>query len=197
MPLRCRSLPPPGGPNFDVPKGGQRPRRSGDRTVVARKCPNNCYRQNSINRRRDCGATCTAGLIAAAHSQAESSSDVLHGGLVTYTKAKKIEALEADEALSECEGNVTSEAVRQLPCGAVSRFPVVHALVVSGALGLSPDDNGTPVGLAFPVRYVRGRNLQIERKNYSERSAEELRRTVVLDSPTLLKRRAKEIRRAV
>jgi len=132
--------------------------------------------------------SCTAGLIAAALSQGDGASDVLHGGFVTYTKANKVAALGVDADLLEREGSVNAAVVRQLACGALDRSPADLAIAVSGVLGPEPDEDGNPVGLVYFACSRRGAEPEILRRDYGGKPSDTLRRTAVEEALALVAR---------
>ncbi|MBV9331691.1 MAG: CinA family protein [Alphaproteobacteria bacterium] len=93
--------------------------------------------------------SCTAGLVAAALSQADGASDRLHGCFVAYTKANKSAALGVSEQLLKEKGSVNAEVARAMVEGALARSPADIAVAVTGVLGPDPDEDGNPVGLVW------------------------------------------------
>lgn len=132
--------------------------------------------------------SCTAGLIAAALSQAHGAAAHLHGSFVTYTKAHKTMALGVSAALLQREGAVNAKVVEALARGALARSPADIALAVSGVLGPEEDEDGNPVGLIYYACCRRGGICRIERRKYPRWEAERLRRAVVLHGLALLQR---------
>ncbi len=136
--------------------------------------------------------SCTAGLIAAALSQAHGAAAQLHGSFVTYTKANKTMALGVSASLLKREGAVNAKVVEALARGALARSPADIALAVSGVLGPEEDEDGNPVGLIYYACCRRGGTCRIERRKYPRWEAERLRRAVVLHALALLQRRARD-----
>jgi nicotinamide-nucleotide amidase len=131
--------------------------------------------------------SCTAGLVAAALSQAEGASDQLHGSFVTYTKEHKTMALGVPAALLQREGAVNENVARKMAQGALQRSPADIALAVTGVLGPAEDDDGNPVGLVYFASCKRGGKCTIERKQYPKMDHDQLRRRVVLRALELLR----------
>lgn len=124
--------------------------------------------------------SCTAGLVAAALSQAEGATDVLAGGFVTYTKDQKTKALGVSRKLLAREGAVTTEVARRMAAGALKRSPARVALAVTGVLGPEPDEDGNPVGLVcFCAARERGAMRLVEMR-LGRRSHDILRHAVVM-----------------
>ncbi len=126
--------------------------------------------------------SCTAGLIAAALSQADGAGEILHGSFVTYTKANKSTALGVSPELLRTEGSVNAAVVKELACGALARSPADLALAVSGVLGPDPDEDGNPVGLVYLCCCRRDGQPTIVRENYGTAPHDLLRRRVVIDA---------------
>lgn len=93
--------------------------------------------------------SCTAGLIAAAFSQGDGASDVLHGGFVTYTKAHKSRALGVSKRVLDRLGSVNKTVALELAKGALKHSTADLAIAVTGVLGPEPDEDGNPVGLVY------------------------------------------------
>jgi PncC family amidohydrolase len=132
--------------------------------------------------------SCTAGLIAAAMSQAEGASKTLHGSFVVYTKENKTKALGVSARYLKAEGSVTRKVAEHLLAGALRHSPADVALAVTGVLGPEPDEDDNPVGLVFIGCQIKGQAPKIARKRYRRDTAEKLRRRTVLDALELLKR---------
>lgn len=132
--------------------------------------------------------SCTAGLIAAALSQAPGAAQQLHGSFVTYTKANKTMALGVPAALLRRLGAVNAEVAERLARGALARSPADIALAVTGVLGPEEDEDGNPVGLVYFACCRRGRPCLVQRRKYPAWPAERLRRAAVLHALSLLQR---------
>ena len=126
--------------------------------------------------------SCTAGLIAAALSQADGASEHLHGSFVVYTKDNKAKALGVPSALLAERGSVNDDVAKHMACGALERSPADIALAVTGVLGPDEDEDGNPVGLAFISACRRGRDVEIVRKDYGKHHDDDLRHRVVCDA---------------
>ena len=110
--------------------------------------------------------SCTAGLIAAALSNGEGASGVLHGGFVVYTKTQKTKALNVSAALLKREGSVSEKVVRAMAAGALRRSSADIALAVSGVLGPAPDEDGNPIGLVWFCCACRGGKTRVVKKSF-------------------------------
>ena len=131
--------------------------------------------------------SCTAGLIAACLSQAESAADLLEGSFVTYTKAQKTKALGiAPELLAE-RSAVHGEVACAMARGALTHSQADIALAVTGVLGPSRDEDGNPVGLVYMSCLRRGGRPAVRRYDYGAQPHDVLRNRVVCDALGLLK----------
>ena len=106
-----------------------------------------------LDRARAAGATiataesCTGGLVAGALTAIAGSSDVVEGGLVTYSNAAKTELLGVDAGLIAGFGAVSKEVARAMATGAVRRLGVGFAVAITGIAGPGGGSPEKPVGL--------------------------------------------------
>jgi len=92
--------------------------------------------------------SCTGGLIAGALTAIAGSSDVVEGGLVTYSNASKTLLLGVRADLIERVGAVSAEVARAMADGALARLPGADlAISVTGIAGPGGATPGKPVGL--------------------------------------------------
>lgn len=139
--------------------------------------------------------SCTAGLIAAALSQAEGAGSCLHGSFVTYTKAHKTAALGVPEDLLAGAGSVNREVARCMAEGALARSGADLVLALTGVLGPTEDEDGNPVGRMVFACGRRGMELLIDERYFGTMEPERLRRLAVLHAMKLLQEAVPEIRR--
>lgn len=98
--------------------------------------------------------SCTAGLIAAALTSIEGSSQVVKGGVVTYSNAAKQEWLgvATDLLVDPARGAISAECARAMAEGAREEWAVDYAVAVTGIAGSAPyEENGVskPNGLVY------------------------------------------------
>jgi nicotinamide-nucleotide amidase len=98
--------------------------------------------------------SCTAGLVAAALTGVEGSSQVVKGGVVTYTGAAKTQWLgvESDLLVDPARGAISAECAQAMAAGARKRWEVDYAVAVTGIAGSAPyQENGVvkPNGLVY------------------------------------------------
>lgn len=91
--------------------------------------------------------SCTGGLVAGALTAIAGSSDVVAGGLVTYSNAAKSTLLGVDAALIAEAGAVSEPVARAMASGAVQRLNVGLAVAITGIAGPGGGSPGKPVGL--------------------------------------------------
>lgn len=99
--------------------------------------------------------SCTAGALACALSRADGASQVLHGGLVVYTKANKVAAVGVPWELLRTHTAVSGEVARAMAVGGLGRSPADIAIAITGVAGPEPDEDGNPVGLAYVAVALR------------------------------------------
>ncbi|GAN61183.1 hypothetical protein ACI01nite_05250 [Acetobacter cibinongensis] len=112
--------------------------------------------------------SCTGGLLAALLTHHAGSSDVLEGGLVTYSNGLKMSVLGVrSTTLSDC-GAVSAETVKEMVAGALRVSPDASvAISVSGIAGPSGGSEEKPVGLVWFGIMVRGKPAEAYHKIFS------------------------------
>jgi nicotinamide-nucleotide amidase len=100
--------------------------------------------------------SCTAGALAHHLSKGEGASKHFHGGIVTYTKDMKTEALGVSQKLLKEKTAVCAEVAAAMAEGALKRSPADIAVSVTGVAGPQPDEDGNPVGLIYCAVAQRG-----------------------------------------
>lgn len=91
--------------------------------------------------------SCTGGLIAAALTAVAGSSDVVMGGLVTYSNAAKAALLGVPGEVLARHGAVSEPVARLMAEGAAARLGVGLALSCTGVAGPGGGSAEKPVGL--------------------------------------------------
>ena len=106
-----------------------------------------------LERARAAGVTiataesCTGGMVAGALTAIPGSSDVVEGGLVTYSNAAKTRLLGVDARLIAEVGAVSSEVATAMATGAMGRLEVGLAVAITGVAGPGGGSAAKPVGL--------------------------------------------------
>ncbi|MFH5923747.1 CinA family protein [Roseomonas xinghualingensis] len=93
--------------------------------------------------------SCTGGLVSAALTAVPGSSDVVLGGLVTYSNAMKMRFLDVPEAVLSDVGAVSEECARQMALGALRETGADLAVSTTGIAGPGGGSAAKPVGLVF------------------------------------------------
>ncbi len=93
--------------------------------------------------------SCTGGLIAAALTAIAGSSDVVHGGFVTYANAAKTGMLGVDAGLIARVGAVSDAVAAAMAEGARARTGADVAVAVTGIAGPGGATPGKPVGTVW------------------------------------------------
>lgn len=94
--------------------------------------------------------SCTGGLIAGALTAIAGSSDVVEGGMVTYSNALKTQLLGVGPALLAEHGAVSQPVAAAMAKGVLAKLPTVDlAVSVSGIAGPGGGSPGKPVGLVW------------------------------------------------
>ena len=100
--------------------------------------------------------SCTGGLVAGALTAIAGSSDVVRGGLVTYSNAAKRDLLGVDEALLARHGAVSEPVARAMAEGALAPLDADLAVAITGVAGPGGGSADKPVGLVHFATAVRG-----------------------------------------
>lgn len=99
--------------------------------------------------------SCTGGLIAAALTHFPGSSDIVSGGLVTYSNAMKESVLSVTDRTLQSEGAVSQATAIEMSMGALSMAP--DAKLAVAVTGIAGPDGGTvdkPVGTVCLARQL-------------------------------------------
>ncbi len=100
--------------------------------------------------------SCTAGLVAAAISEIAGCSDVLEGGLVTYSDESKTALLRVSEDVLETFGAVSIAVSWTMAQAALERTRADVAVAVTGIAGPGGGSAKKPIGTVVFARARRG-----------------------------------------
>jgi nicotinamide-nucleotide amidase len=106
--------------------------------------------------------SCTGGLIAAACTAVEGSSDWFERGFVSYSNEAKHEMIGVPAALIRQHGAVSAEVARAMADGALQSAGVQVAVAVTGIAGPGGATPGKPVGTVWLAVAVEGRSTHTE-----------------------------------
>lgn len=133
--------------------------------------------------------SCSGGFICALLSGAEGAGSALEGGFVVYTKDQKAAALGVPRDLLREIGSVEPEIARCMAEGALARSSADIALVLTGVLGPTEDEDGNPVGRVIFGCGLRGERVDVEECRFEPMEPDEMRNLVVLHAFRLLERK--------
>lgn len=126
--------------------------------------------------------SCTGGLIAGALTAIAGSSDVVMGGLVTYSNAAKQKWLGVPAGTLGQFGAVSEETARAMADGALSAAGVTLTLSATGIAGPGGGSAEKPVGLVYIGAARQGFGTAVRRLDLGALPRAEIRRLTVLES---------------
>ena len=130
--------------------------------------------------------SCTGGLVSGALTAVPGSSDVVAGGLVTYSnEAKSLLAGVTDDLLHQ-HGAVSEPVARAMAEGGRARLGVDLAVAITGGAGPGGGSAAKPVGLVHFACAADGRTLHRE-KRFGDLGRDEIRRLSVVTALELLR----------
>ncbi|WP_299345435.1 CinA family protein [uncultured Maritalea sp.] len=129
--------------------------------------------------------SCTGGLIAGALTAIPGSSNVIHGGFVTYSNRAKSEMLGIDPDLIEEYGAVSKQVACAMAKGAQKETRTSLAVAVTGIAGPSGGSADKPVGLVHFACSDGKKSSHIVRK-FGDIGREEIREETVRVALTLV-----------
>lgn len=91
--------------------------------------------------------SCTGGLVGGALTAIAGSSDVVMGGLITYSNAAKMALAAVPEALLAAHGAVSEPVARAMAKGGRAALSATFAVAVTGVAGPGGGSAEKPVGL--------------------------------------------------
>lgn len=133
--------------------------------------------------------SCTGGLVAGALTAIPGSSDVVNGGLVTYSNAAKTALAGVPAELVDRHGAVSEPVARAMAEGGKAKLAADIAVAITGVAGPSGGSAEKPVGLVhFGCASATG--TVHREKRFGGLSRDEIRRLSVLEALDLLKHTA-------
>lgn len=91
--------------------------------------------------------SCTGGMIASKITSISGSSDIFHGGIITYANHIKEQELGVNKDTMIKYGVVSHEVVSEMLKGVLKKFDANYAVAVSGVAGPTGGTQTKPVGM--------------------------------------------------
>lgn len=129
--------------------------------------------------------SCTGGLVAAALTAIPGSSDVVMGGLVTYSNAAKTGLAGVPRELIEAHGAVSEPVARAMALGGWSRLAAGLCVSITGVAGPGGGSAEKPVGLVH-FACANGHDTTHREMRFGDLPRDEIRRLSVLVALGLL-----------
>ncbi len=131
------------------------------------------------------GESCTGGLVAAALTEIPGSSEVVDGGLVTYSNAAKEALLGVPAATLTAHGAVSRQTAEAMAKGTLARSGTDLAVAVTGVAGPGGGTAEKPVGLVHFAAARDGRVVHRERR-FGDIGRADIRRRSVIEALAML-----------
>ncbi len=131
--------------------------------------------------------SCTGGLVAGALTAIAGSSDVVLGGLVTYSNAAKSALAGVPTGLIDAHGAVSQPVALAMAKGGAARLDADLCTAITGVAGPGGGSALKPVGLVhFGCATVGGGTVHVERR-FGPLPRDEIRRLSVIVALEMLK----------
>lgn len=134
--------------------------------------------------------SCTGGLVCGALTAIPGSSDVVLGGLATYSNAAKSALAGVPAALIEAHGAVSEPVARAMAEGGRVRLDADLAVAITGVAGPGGGSAEKPVGLVHFSCASQGQPTQHRERRFGPLSRDEIRRLSVIVALEMLKEAA-------
>ncbi len=125
---------------------------------------------------------CTGGLLGQILSDAPGSSQLFHGGFLTYTKEHKVRALGVPADVLRKHGAVCAEVARAMAEGALRHSSAQLSAAITGVAGPEPDEDGNPVGRVCIAVARRGGDTRAFERHYPRLGRDGIRQCAVADT---------------
>lgn len=133
--------------------------------------------------------SCTGGLVAAALTMPPGTSEVLEGGVVTYSNAAKTRMLGVPADMIEAHGAVSEPVARAMAEGAARNGGVDVAVSVTGVAGPGGGSEDKPIGLVWFGAVGPAGTLTLERR-FGDLGRDGVRRAAMVQALELLRERS-------
>lgn len=108
--------------------------------------------------------SCTAGLVAAALTDAPGASSAFYGGYITYANSAKSRLIHVQARLIRDYGAVSNQVARAMADGARNTARADFAVAITGIAGPDGGSDKKPVGLVYVAVSSELATLVIEHK---------------------------------
>ena len=126
--------------------------------------------------------SCTGGLIAGALTAIAGSSDVVEGGLVSYSNSAKQRWLSVPAETLARFGAVSSETAAAMAGGALRAACATLGLAATGIAGPGGGSAEKPVGLVYIAAAGAGHSTAVRRLDLTGKDRAEIRRLTVIEA---------------
>ncbi len=133
--------------------------------------------------------SCTGGLVGGALTAIAGSSDVVLGGLITYSNAAKIALARVPVEVLDAHGAVSEPVARAMATGGRKALSATLSVAITGVAGPGGGSIGKPVGLVHFACAGPGGTAHREQR-FGPLSRDEIRRLSVLTALELLREAA-------
>ena len=130
--------------------------------------------------------SCTGGLVAGALTAIPGSSDVVNGGLVTYSNATKTALANVPSALIASHGAVSEPVARAMAEGGRARLSADLAVAITGVAGPGGGTAHKPVGLVHFACATPAGTVHREMR-FGDRARDDIRRLSVIVALEMLR----------
>ena len=133
--------------------------------------------------------SCTGGLVCGALTAIAGSSDVVEGGVVSYSYAAKQALLGVQAELLAREGAVSEPVARAMAEGALRTLPVDLSVAVTGVAGPGGGSVDKPVGLVHFATARKGGSVVHRQERFGDLGRDGVRLASVKVALTMLAER--------
>ncbi len=133
--------------------------------------------------------SCTGGLVCGALTAIAGSSDVVEGGVVSYSYAAKQALLGVQAELLAREGAVSEPVARAMAEGALRTLPVDLSVAVTGVAGPGGGSVDKPVGLVHFATARKGGSVVHRQERFGDLGRDGIRLASVKVALTMLAER--------
>ncbi len=146
-------------------------------------------RARTLGLRLGTAESCTGGLVCGALTAIAGSSDVVEGGVVSYSYAAKQALLGVQAELLAREGAVSEPVARAMAEGALRTLPVDLSVAVTGVAGPGGGSVDKPVGLVHFATARKGGSVVHRQERFGDLGRDGIRLASVKVALTMLAER--------